>query len=218
MKRKICILWLAMLLLSAASCADSSSDHDARSSGVGSGEQTTATAQQSMTDSESSGGGKTSGSSNTAGAVLPEEANDALIAYLRSDSYDSLVDSILPTSAAEEAKHGKILIGNYFFGFETIACEDAKILECSRLPEDQTQKLAAFWATGFSVKGLSADFTAEDGYDTVVTAVCSVPSDGADTETIRYRFTRRLELLKIKNDRWIVVPSSDTTTNNMEPI
>ena len=205
-----------MLLLSAASCADSSNDADARTSSAGSGEQTTATAQESKTETESSCGKATS--SNTSAAVLPEEANDALLAYLRSDSYDSLVDSILPASAAEEAKHGKILIGNYFFGFETIACEDAKISECSRLPEDQTQKLAAFWATGFSVKGLSADFTAEEGYDTVVSAVCSVPSDGADTETIRYRFTRRLELLKIKNDRWIVVPSSDTTTNNMEPI
>ena len=68
------------------------------------------------------------------------------------------------------------------------------------------------------MKGVSVDFTADEGYDTVVSAVCSLPSEGAEPEMLRYRFTRRLELLKISNDRWIVVPSSDEAANSMEPI
>ena len=203
MKRKICILGLALVLLCASSCADGSCDSDDRTSSAGTTEQTAAAAKESGTDTETE---------------LPEEAKNAVLAYVKSDSYESLVDSILPTSAAEKVKNGKITIGNYFFGFETFPCEDAKILECTKMPEDRAQRLAAFWATGFSMKGVSVDFTADEGYDTVVSAVCSLPSEGAEPEMLRYRFTRRLELLKISNDRWIVVPSSDEAANSMEPI
>lgn len=150
---------------------------------------------------------------------LPKEAKDAFLAYLRSDSYEAMFDSILPAAAAEEAKSGKAVIGDYSFGFLSASYEDEQILECSRLPKDQAQRIGAFWSAGFSMQGITANFTAEDGYDVTASAVCVIKDDEfGETEEQRLKITRRLTLLKIKNDRWIVIPSSDSDTNSYEPI
>lgn len=151
-------------------------------------------------------------------SILPDEAKEVLVAYLKSDSFDLLADSILPTSVAEEAKNGKPLVENYSFGFQPCSREDEKILECSRIPKDQAERLGAFWATGLSMQGFTADFTAEDGYDVIVSAICSLKDEDEDIEVQRFRFTNRLEILKIKDDRWIVVPSSDMEAIKIEPI
>lgn len=204
MKRKICILGLALVLLCAASCADGSRNSDNQTSSAGTAEQTTTAAQESRTDTETE---------------LPEEAKNAVLAYIKSDSYESLADSILPTSAAQEAKNGKTIVGNYYFGLGPgSTCEDIQILECSRLSKDQAERTGSFWSTGFSMQGFSSEFTAEDGYEAVVSAVCSVESEDPSAGMLSFKVTARLDVLKIKDDRWIVVPTADETTNTMEPI
>lgn len=148
--------------------------------------------------------------------IMPEEAKEALLAYMKSDSFDSLADSILPTSVAEEVKNGKLIVGDYAFGFQGCSRSDEKILECSRIPKDQAERLGAFWSAGLSMQGFSADFTAEDGYDVIVSAICAIVDDIVGEQ--RFKFTNRLEILKIKGDRWIVVPSSDMETLKIEPV
>jgi hypothetical protein len=81
------------MLLCAASCSDASGNSDA--------------AQGSVTDMETV-------TSSGAEVRLPEEVKNALFAYLNSDSYDALADSILPTAVAEQAKNGKGIAGNYY--------------------------------------------------------------------------------------------------------
>lgn len=152
---------------------------------------------------------------NTA-SELPAEARNALQAYLHCDSPGALADCILPSSAAAEAKNGKGIAGDYSFFFSSAVLRDETILTCSRLPQDQAERIGAFWSAGFSMQGFSADFTAEDGYDVLVSACCSV-QDESDAET-SFKVTRRLEILKIKQDRWIVIPSSDQDSNSIEPI
>ena len=152
----------------------------------------------------------------SADSELPQEAADVLLAYLHCDSYESLADCILPSAAAAEAKSGKPIVGDYSFSFLSAAHRDETILECSRLPRDQAERLGDFWSAGFSLQGFSTDFTAEDGYDVLVSAICSL-EDEAEEET-QIKVTRRLELLKIKHDRWIVVPSADTDSAAFEPV
>ncbi len=157
-----------------------------------------------------------SGYDADANTVLPEEAEHALHEYLKCDSTASLANSLYPSSVAEEMKNGNVPLGNYFFaGFPCSAYEDVEILECTRRLQDEVRNLAAFWAMGASLLGVSADFSAEDGYDVVVSAICTV--DG-EVETMMLRVTNRLTILKITNDRWIIVPSSDVETYNVEII
>ena len=149
---------------------------------------------------------------------LPEEAHQALLAYLNSDSYEELADSILPTAAAQEAKNGKNIVGYYYFGYGPTGCEevtDINISECSRLPKDRAEFLGSFWSAGFAMQGFTSEFEAEDGYEVVVSAVCTIKSD-EDIDIPGSEITSRLEILKIKDDRWIVVPSTDTQTQFLE--
>ena len=195
MKRKICIFGLVLMLLCAASCSDASCNSDA--------------AQGSVTDMETV-------TSSGAEVTLPEEVKNALFAYLNSDSYDALADSILPTAVAEQAKNGKGIAGNYYFGIGPCTCENVNISQCSRMTKDRAERLAAFWATGFSMQGFDADFTAEDGYDVVVSADALSVFNDTDTEIPSLSFTRWLSILKIEGDRWIVVPAADSPTDETE--
>ena len=195
MKRKICIFGLVLMLLCAASCSDASGNSDA--------------AQGSVTDMETV-------TSSGAEVTLPEEVKNALFAYLNSDSYDALADSILPTAVAEQAKNGKGIAGNYYFGIGPCTCENVNISQCSRMTKDRAERLAAFWATGFSMQGFDADFTAEDGYDVVVSADALSVFNDTDTEIPSLSFTRWLSILKIEGDRWIVVPAADSPTDETE--
>ena len=195
MKRKICIFGLVLMLLCAASCSDASGNSDA--------------AQESVTDMETV-------TSSGAEVTLPEEVKNALFAYLNSDSYDALADSILPTAVAEQAKNGKGIAGNYYFGIGPCTCENVNISQCSRMTKDRAERLAAFWATGFSLQGFDADFTAEDGYDVVVSADALSVFNDTDTEIPSLSFTRWLSILKIEGDRWIVVPAADSPTDETE--
>ena len=195
MKRKICIFGLVLMLLCAASCSDASGNSDA--------------AQGSVTDMETV-------TSSGAEVTLPEEVKNALFAYLNSDSYDALADSILPTAVAEQAKNGKGIAGNYYFGIGPCTCENVNISQCSRMTKDRAERLAAFWATGFSLQGFDADFTAEDGYDVVVSADALSVFNDTDTEIPSLSFTRWLSILKIEGDRWIVVPAADSPTDETE--
>ena len=196
MKRKICIFGLVLMLLCAASCSDASGNSDA--------------AQGSVTDME------TVTSSSSAEVTLPEEVKNALFAYLNSDSYDALADSILPTAVAEQAKNGKGIAGNYYFGIGPCTCENVNISQCSRMTKDRAERLAAFWATGFSMQGFDADFTAEDGYDVVVSADALSVFNDTDTEIPSLSFTRWLSIIKIEGDRWIVVPAAGSPTDETE--
>lgn len=215
MKREICILGLALMMLCAASCGTASGNSDNQTSDAGAAEQTTTTAQESVTGTKTENGG----SMDITESILPEDAKDALLAYINSDSYESLADSILPTAAAQEAKNGKAIVGNYYFwGFGPCSCENVTISECSRMPKDRAERLGIFWSAGFSMQGFSCDFTAEDSYETVVSADCVSVYNDKDTQIPGFRCTQRLAVLKIKDDRWIVVPYSDETTNKMEPI
>ncbi len=144
-------------------------------------------------------------------SVLPEEAKETLSAYINSKSSDSLLDCILPTSVATEVKTGKSLLGDYSFGFMGATCEDEKVLECFAMPQEQYERIGAFWATGLSIQGLSADFTVCEGYDVMASAVCSI-------EDNRFKITKRLAVLNVKNDRWIIIPSSDMESTKIEPI
>ena len=195
MKRKICIFGLVLMLLCAASCSDASGNSDA--------------AQGSVTDMETV-------TSSGAEVTLPEEVKNALFAYLNSDSYDALADSILPTAVAEQAKNGKGIAGNYYFGIGPCTCENVNISQCSRMTKDRAERLAAFWATGFSMQGFDADFTAEDGYDVVVSADALSVFNDTDTEIPSLSFTRWLSILKIESDRWIVVPAAGSPTDETE--
>ena len=195
------------MMLTAVSCGSVSGSSESVTSAAG--KESTMETETKLTDS------------NNADSELPKEAKEALLAYLSCDTYEKLADSILPTSAAEEAKNGKPIIGNYYFGFGPTNAEnvsDIKILECTRLPADQAERLGAFWSAGVNIQGFEADFTGEDGYDTVLSAVVSIDSDHEGAEIPKVRFTARLEVLKVKDDRWIVIPSSDTETNGMEPV
>ena len=195
MKRKICIFGLVLMLLCAASCSDASGNSDA--------------AQGSVTDMETV-------TSSGAEVTLPEEVKNALFAYLNSDSYDALADSILPTAVAEQAKNGKGIAGNYYFGIGPCTCENVNISQCSRMTKDRAERLAAFWATGFSMQGFDADFTAEDGYDVVVSADALSVFNDTDTEIPSLSFTRWLSIIKIEGDRWIVVPAAGSPTDETE--
>ena len=195
MKRKICIFGLVLMLLCAASCSDASGNSDA--------------AQGSVTYMETV-------TSSGAEVTLPEEVKNALFAYLNSDSYDALAESILPTAVAEQAKNGKGIAGNYYFGIGPCICENVNISQCSRMTKDRAERLAAFWATGFSLQGFDADFTAEDGYDVVVSADALSVFNDTDTEIPSLSFTRWLSILKIEGDRWIVVPAADSPTDETE--
>ena len=183
------------MLLCAASCSDASGNSDA--------------AQGSVTDMETV-------TSSSAEVTLPEEVKNALFAYLNSDSYDALADSILPTAVAEQAKNGKGIAGNYYFGIGPCTCENVNISQCSRMTKDRAERLAAFWATGFSMQGFDADFTAVDGYDVVVSADALSVFNDTDTEIQSLSFTRWLSILKIEGDRWIVVPAAGSPTDETE--
>ena len=195
MKTIICISGLVLMLLCAASCCDASGNSDA--------------AQGSVTDMETV-------TSSSAEVTLPEEVKNALFAYLNSDSYDALADSILPTAVAEQAKNGKGIAGNYYFGIGPCTCENVNISQCSRMTKDRAERLAAFWATGFSMQGFDADFTAEDGYDVVVSADALSVFNDTDTEIPSLSFTRWLSIIKIEGDRWIVVPAAGSPTDETE--
>lgn len=148
--------------------------------------------------------------------VLPEEAENALLEYLKCDSIETLSDSILPSSVADEMKNGTLQQGNYFFaGFPCGSYNDEEISECTRMPKQQAENLAAFWAGGVSIQGVSVDFTAEEGYDVVASATYEFKDN---VETIKIRVTKRLNILKIIDDRWIIIPTADMETNKMEII
>lgn len=153
---------------------------------------------------------------NNTNTSLPKEAENALFEYLKCDSFDSLADSIYPSSVSEEMKNSNVQLGNYFFGgFPFGTHEDIEILECTRRSLSEVQNLAAFWAMGASLQGVTADFSAEDGYDVIVAATLMVEGE---MEDLTLRVTEKLTILKIIDDRWIVVPSSDTETYNVEVI
>ncbi|MDD6824970.1 MAG: hypothetical protein PUE12_02445 [Oscillospiraceae bacterium] len=152
---------------------------------------------------------------NNLNSILPIEANEVLSAYINCKSSDSLLDCILPTAVANEVRTGKSLLGNYSFGFLGATCEDAKVLECTTMSQEQAESIGAFWATGLSMQGLSADFTVCEGFDVVVSAVCLIEDD---IDEYKFKITRRLTVLNVENDRWIIFPSSDMESTQMEPI
>ena len=219
MKRKMCVLALCLTILSLSSCGNASDNYDSSITDTGTAEQASTSAQQSNIDSDTPTEDSLTDTSD-AGSTLPEDAKNALYAYMKCDSYDSLMDCLLPTSAAEKAKKEKSVIGNYYFGFGPgSSCEDITITECSDIPKDNAERLGEFLSRAFSLQGITDDFTVQYGYETEVSAICSVGSDGyTDSEIPGLDFTRRLYLLKIKNDRWIVAPYIVSQTNNMEPI
>lgn len=155
-------------------------------------------------------------SMNTTYTIFPKEAENALYEYLKCDSIDTLSDSLFPSSVAGEMKNGNIIQGNYFFaGFPSSKYEDAEISECTQITKQKAENLAAFWSLGASLQGISADFSAEEGYEVVVSATYTLEDS---IENMKFRVTNRLDILKIINDRWIIVPSSDMETHNMEII
>lgn len=152
---------------------------------------------------------------NNTKAVLPEEAKNALLVYLKCDSIETLSDSILPSSVADEMKNGTLQQGNYFFaGFPFGRYTDEEISECTRMPKQRAENLAAFWAKGVSMQGVLVDFTAEEGYDVVASAIYELNN----VETIKIRVTRRLNILKIIDDHWIIIPTVDMETDKTERI
>lgn len=161
-------------------------------------------------------------SMNTTNTILPKEAENALYEYLKCDSIDALSDSILPSSVAEEMKNGNMIQGNYFFaGFPYGTYEDLKISECTQLTKEEADRIATFWAMGVSVQGVSADFTAEEGYNVIVSANYTLSNETEEDDELsamKIRMTNRLFILNIINDRWIIVPSSDMDVIRMEVI
>lgn len=148
-------------------------------------------------------------------SVLPIGAKEAVSAYINCKSYDALLDIILPTAAANESRAGNPLVGDYSFGFMGATCEDEQVLECSAMSQEQAAKIGAFWATGLSLQGISADFTVCEGFDVLVSAVCSI-EDEFDIEEHKIKVTRRLAVLNVENDRWIIIPSADEESTKWE--
>lgn len=211
--RSACLILSACYILLFCGC-----DHsNTRSGNDGNSASFAATAISSVSDPAETYPDDPSGAhpdQNRPDSVLPKEAEHALFAYLKCDSADALLDSIYPSSVAKEMKNGSIQTGNYFFGgFPCDTYEDAEILECTRRSQNEVQNLAAFWAMGASLQGVSADFTAEEGYDVVVKATFTI--DG-EIESMTLRVTNKLTMLKIIDDRWIIVPSADTETYEIE--
>ena len=148
--------------------------------------------------------------------VLSKDAEIALLEYLKCDSVETLSDSILPSSVADEMKKGKLQQANYYFaGFPCGAYADVKISECSLMPLKLAKRYAEFLAEGVSIQGVPAYFTAEKGYNVVVSATYQIEYE---TETIKFRATNRVLILKIVDDRWIIMTTADSGTNKMERI
>lgn len=148
-------------------------------------------------------------------ATLPKEAEIALLEHLKCDSIDALADSVLPSSVAGEMKNGKLEQANYFFaGFPFNSYTDEEILECTLMPKEQAANVAEFLAKAVSLQGVPANFKAEEGFDVVVSATFQM-----DTEDgIKLRATKRIIILKIIDDRWIVFPTADLETGKLEII
>jgi len=148
--------------------------------------------------------------------ALPKDAEIALLEYLKCDSVETLSDCILPSSVADEMKQGKLQQANYYFaGFPCAAYTDVKISECSLMPLKLAKHYAEFLAESVSMQGVPADFTAEKGYDVVISATYQFEYE---TETIKFRVTNRVLVVKIVDDRWIVMTTADSETNKMERI
>ena len=157
---------------------------------------------------------------------LPEEAKSALTAYIKCKTRDSVWDCILPPAAANEIKTGKSVLGEYSFGFLPASYDDIRVLECEAISREQAERLADFWAAGFSFQGIAAVFASEEGFTVVVSVICTVndadedEDDVEDSEHPRLRFTNRIMLLKIKDDRenrWVVIPSADMDAKKLNP-
>ena len=218
MKRTIYVSVLVLILLSVGSCGNVSDRSDNNTSAAETAEQITTTVQESERGTETMIE-EAMNDSSIDGAELPEEAKEVLLAYVNCDSDEALAECIFPTYASEEVKNGKPIVGKHYFGFgPPCKCEDVTILECSKMPKDQAERLAAFLSAGFSMQGFTADFTSEEGYDIVVSAVSSVEFDDGLTDKVSFKITNRLGVLKIKDDRWIVAPYYDDEINTMEPI
>ncbi|MBR6718643.1 MAG: hypothetical protein IKI77_09935 [Oscillospiraceae bacterium] len=137
-------------------------------------------------------------------AALTQEAEDALYAYLRCESYETLADCTLPDIAAEELKTGKLMLTNTFFaGFPCPDCSDVQMLSCAHLSADIAQNAADFLATGIALQGSSAgELSADDGFDVNVDAICRLDEDHI------MRVSRHLMLLHLTGEKWIVMPQT----------
>lgn len=210
---------LSVLCISVLLCGCGSSNSDTESNANSSAPDTTeaSTVQENTTIPESPTEEITDNTFvNTSDSALPEEAEKALLDYLKCDSYEALADSIYPSSIAEEMKNDNLVQGNYFFAlYPSDSYEDLEISECIRRTKEEAENLAAFWAMGVSLQGVSADFSAEEGCDVVASATYTIYGE---METMKIRFTNRLTILKIINDRWIIIPSSDMETNSWDLI
>ncbi len=148
--------------------------------------------------------------------TLPKDAEIALLEYLKCDSIETLSDCILPTSVADEMKQGKLQQANYYFaGFPYDAYTDVKISGCSLMSLKLVKHYAEFLAESVSMQGVPADFTAEKGYDVIVSATYQFEHEA---ETIKFRATNRVFVMKIVDDRWIIMTAADPETNKMERI
>lgn len=215
-KMKIVLLTLLVSIILLLCGCDNSKHHSGANMNTASSDTTDSTSALGTTETLPTDLSGDDIDMNSSNIMLPKEAENAILDYLKCDSIDSLSDSVYPSSVAEEMKKGNLLQGNYFFaGFPCGAYENEEISECTRLTPDIAQYLAAFWAMGASLQGVPADFSAEDGYDVVVSATFTL--DG-EMEEMTLRVTRRLTTLKIIDDRWIIIPPSDTEAYNMEII
>lgn len=140
---------------------------------------------------------------------LPDDAEKAVIRYIQSSDYDELFGSVFPMSIHDEII-SKSPAANYFFGGAPFSeHSDVEITECSHMSKTQSKKIGEFLSLACQMMNVNADFTADDGYDTVITAVCTI-------EEYKLRVTSRVSVLHIDGEDWIVFPSSDMQTNNME--
>ena len=139
-----------------------------------------------------------------ADTAMPQEAEDALYAYLCCESYETLADCTLPDIAAEELKTGKLMLTNTFFaGFPCPDCSDVQMLSCAQLSADLAQNAADFLATGIALQGSSAgELSADDGFDVNVAAICRLDEDNI------MRVSRHLTLLHLTAEKWIVMPQT----------
>ncbi len=147
---------------------------------------------------------------------LPEEAETVLMNYLKCDSMDSLADCILPSSVADKMKDGTLQQANYFFaGFPCANFSDEKFSDLEPMSEQVAQNLGSFLAGSVSIQGVDADFTADEGYYILASAVYEL-DDGISS--VKLRSTKVLALLKISGDRWVVMPTAADERNSMDII
>lgn len=143
---------------------------------------------------------------NNLSSLLPIEANKVLSAYINCKSPDSLLDCILPTAVANQARTENPLLGDFSFGFLGATCEDEKVLECTTIPREQAENIGEFWALALSMQGFLTDFTVCEGFDVVASAVFTIEDD---FQKIKVKVTRRLFVLNVENDRWIIYSAVD---------